>query len=387
MRFEINKLINKKIVIFIILLSVLINGIYSSNMVKKNNSLETIHYKTGTDRIYDKVSGKITSEKISYIYNEYIRLEKIISEENFSKDFDENTYTGFIFSDRNFFNELYNNIQYCINYSSQCETISKRASENVQLYKIKKNNYLLNYNEKISEIYSGRYISDYYKTTGWDKYFNYQFSNLIVVMLVIFIMCNIFSSEREENMSVILLTSRRGKNRLVLRKIMASVLISTVLSLVFYIEDFLIFFLGLELKGMNNPIYSLQEFQLCPLNINIFEFIVYIFVCKIAGIIVFNTLIILASSLAGNNLMSCVISIIFTVAVIAVNIMKLPADVLCLLSPQLYLKDYNVVRFLDIPVLKVSFNLSFALVIFLFLLISVWFLETKWGKFKRRERV
>lgn len=113
----------------------------------------------------------------------------------------------------------------------------------------------------------------------------------------------------------------------------------------------------------------------------------YIFVCKIAGIIVFNTLIILASSLAGNNLMSCVISIIFTVAVIAVNIMKLPADVLCLLSPQLYLKDYNVVRFLDIPVLKVSFNLSFALVIFLFLLISVWFLETKWGKFKRRERV
>ena len=298
MKFEVKKLVCKRIVYVIVVLSMLINGIYCFNSADRINSKKYKNASECQKNIYKKIEGKITQDKADFISTEYERLKKTIESGDYSKEYDETTYSGYIFLDYNIFKEIYDEFKYNVEYKTEAENICKKANECEKIYEIKDNKYFVEYYKNYSVIFSNRYIDEFYDTRGWDIYFKYSFSNLIIIMLIIFINCGIFCNEREEKMAVLIISTSSGKTHLIRDKIIAGVIVSLIIACVFYIEDFIIFMTVTNLHGFDNLIYSVRTFKMCPLNVSMLQFCIYIFICKITGIIVISSLVALASSMS-----------------------------------------------------------------------------------------
>ena len=107
MKFEVKKLVCKRIVYVIVVLSMLINGIYCFNSADRINSKKYKNASECQKNIYKKIEGKITQDKADFISTEYERLKKTIESGDYSKEYDETTYSGYIFLDYNIFKEIY----------------------------------------------------------------------------------------------------------------------------------------------------------------------------------------------------------------------------------------------------------------------------------------
>lgn len=388
MRYELYKIINKKIVIVIVFVALLINGINCMNIVKRSNKTDIYRQSERVKQVYDKVEGQITVEKVNYIFREYERLESIVRSGDYSKEYDKNTYTGYIEADYILFMELYKDIVYVSQYAQNSEKIVAKAQEGIDVFAYKNNEYMAEYNRKLTDLYEKRVITNYYgNTNGWKKYFNYQFSNLIVVMLIIFLNAALFAGEREEKMSVILLTSRKGRTRTFIDKITAGILVSLFVATIIYLEDFVIFYFGFGLKGAMNPIYSLPEWELCPLNVSIAEFALIIYCFRMIGVIILTVVVMLASGIADNSLWASVMSVSFIIVAVIINNLKLPCDFLYLMSSQINLMDCEIYRFFNIPVLKIEAVMVICIIAAIIMLLITYIFEAKWKLIQRRERV
>ena len=206
-------------------------------------------------------------------------------------------------------------------------------------------------------------------------------------MLIIFINCGIFCNEREEKMAVLIISTSSGKTHLIRDKIIADVIVSLIIACFFYIEDFIIFMTVTNLHGFDNLIYSVRTFKMCPLNVSMLQFCIYIFICKITGIIVISSLVALASSMSDTNFVSSVLAVIFIIALVIFNNIKIKTDILCLITPQLYLKEYDIVKIFNKPILKTNYNMICALLIVIAVYIAVWWLEAELGKVMKKERI
>ncbi len=387
MKFEVKKLVCKRIVYVIVVLSMLINGIYCFNSADKINSKKYKNASECQKNIYKKIEGKITQDKADFISTEYERLKKIIESGDYSKEYDETTYSGYIFLDYNIFKEIYDEFKYNVEYKTEAENICKKANECEKIYEIKNNKYFVEYYKNYSVIFSNRYIDEFYDTRGWDIYFKYSFSNLIIIMLIIFINCGIFCNEREEKMAVLIISTSKGKTHLIRNKIIAGVIVSLIIACAFYIEDFIIFMTVTNLHGFDNLIYSVRTFKMCPLNVSMLQFCIYIFICKITGIIVISSLVALASSMSDTNFVSSVLAVIFIIVLVIFNNIKIKTDILCLITPQLYLKEYDIVKIFNKPILKTNYNMICALLIVIAVYTAVWWLEAELGKAMKKERI
>ena len=387
MKFEVKKLVCKRIVYVIVVLSMLINGIYCFNSADKINSKKYKNASECQKNIYKKIEGKITQDKADFISTEYERLKKTIESGDNSKEYDETTYSGYIFLDYNIFKEIYDEFKYNVEYKTEAENICKKANECEKIYEIKNNKYFVEYYKNYSVIFSNRYIDEFYDTRGWDIYFKYSFSNLIIIMLIIFINCGIFCNEREEKMAVLIISTSSGKTHLIRDKIIAGVIVSLIIACAFYIEDFIIFMTVTNLHGFDNLIYSVRTFKMCPLNVSMLQFCIYIFICKITGIIVISSLVALASSMSDTNFVSSVLAVIFIIVLVIFNNIKIKTDILCLITPQLYLKEYDIVKIFNKPILKTNYNMICALLIVIAVYIAVWWLEAELGKVMKKERI
>ena len=76
MKFEVKKLVCKRIVYVIVVLSMLINGIYCFNSADKINSKKYKNASECQKNIYKKIEGNITQDKADFISTEYERLKK-----------------------------------------------------------------------------------------------------------------------------------------------------------------------------------------------------------------------------------------------------------------------------------------------------------------------
>ena len=71
MKFEVKKLVCKRIVYVIVVLSMLINGIYCFNSADRINSKKYKNASECQKNIYKKIEGKITQDKADFISTEY----------------------------------------------------------------------------------------------------------------------------------------------------------------------------------------------------------------------------------------------------------------------------------------------------------------------------
>lgn len=292
-------------IIMIIVLFLFLNAFMCQTIIERQTTEYTKEYTNAYKRIYKNVSGRISKENIDYIISEKNRLNNIILSGEYDANFDlNNTYTGYVFSDNNLFDALYNDIYYSYNYSDYSNQIKETALVNSNRY-LKKGNLDLSKKYKfMAACFDNRSITSFYATKGWDKYFSYSFSNLLIVLIIIVGCSPIFSREKEYGMDILLKATVCGGRKIALYKIMAVFLFSFLITVIFSAQDFFIFKYNYFLTGFLNPIYSISEFKNTGLNMTIIEYLILNFFSKWLGVLNISVLAIIVSSLNKSNTIS-----------------------------------------------------------------------------------
>lgn len=155
------------IVIFLFL-----NAFMCQSIIERQTSEYTKKFIEAHKNIYQNVEGKITKGKVDFVISEKNRLNDIVLSGEYNTNFDfKNTYTGYIFSDNNLIDALYDDIYYSYNYSNYSKRIKEAAKINSDKYLKKGNTSLSREYIFMSKCFDKREIFSFYSTMGWDKYF------------------------------------------------------------------------------------------------------------------------------------------------------------------------------------------------------------------------
>jgi len=193
------------------------------------------------------------------------------------------------------------------------------AKRNVEYYASIDNQYMKKVNETILNIYNGRYIKEYYKTDGFYSLFNYDFSSLLVFLLIILYASQIFVSEKDSGMYELIMTTEYSKEGYVLTKLKSFFLYCIFLTVVFYIVDLVSFYECYYLRGFDMPLYVISGFEKTPLNIKIWQYLLLSFFVKLLGYFLVGLICSFVSTHSKNGQNSIMISLIIFLLLICLN--------------------------------------------------------------------
>jgi hypothetical protein len=378
-KYEFVKIFRKKSIIIALIIFSIIN-VYKINIYFQHNGRVDNEFNQGYWTVHNKVSGTIDEDKINFIKNRYKNARAIVSSGNYStKPNQPNTYTGYIFGDMNMFKEIFNSLGYFYNYRESINSVILKATENIDFYKEHGNAYEVKNNHKILNVYGERSISEFYNTEGYEYFFRYNFSSLMIILLLLLGLSSVFSREKASSMHIILSTCKYGRGKTVLAKLIASMLYTTIISLCFFVLDFICFLHIFKLIGHNLPIYAIESFEFTPFNYKMWQFVIFFDVVKLLTFITIAGIIIFFSSVFEESILPFIISagtIIFCLSCNdflsnnAQNMISLINPVSLLTDRTVFMK-YTVVNICGQPVFK--YIVMFAINIFyiMFILLAV----------------
>ena len=121
-------------------------------------------------------------------------------------------------------------------------------------------------------------------------------------------LASIFSDEYQSNSAQIILSCRRGKNKLVLSKIIAG-LVFTVIVFSIINSIFLISALSYDFIGWDKPLELFKYYRSTPFDMRIIDFYISGLGISFIGAILFALATMLISLLVKNNMMSLLVSL------------------------------------------------------------------------------
>ncbi|WP_136479205.1 hypothetical protein EPD62_005960 [Acetivibrio thermocellus] len=248
--------------------------------------------------MYDKVSGKLTADKARFVVSEYRRLDAMVADGTYSREKQEGTYTGYIWGDYVFITKyFYRPMKYVSTYESAIKQVIENAKANIEFYSQCGNNFDKSKNEFIVKHYSGRKIDVFHNGKFWGLLFEYDFSDLLIVLLLLLGVAPMFVNEKNTNMDKLILSSIKGKFSMTFVKVFSIFLYTAFLVIVFSGINFLVCKFLYGLSGIQMPIYAVEAYQYTPLNCSVGMFYVLQTLLKAVGLFVFATWICLLSAL------------------------------------------------------------------------------------------
>jgi hypothetical protein len=264
------------------------------------------------ENLHGQIDGELTKEKELFIISEYNRLNKMVEEGTYNKEYQPNTYTGYVMADYYIITKkFYMPMKYLVLYTSNMEDVIEKAEENISFYRKHKNVYELEKNELILNTYAGREINQFYDTKSWYTLFTYRFSDLFVFCLIILAIVPIFIQEKETNMRELILSCRRGKQNMITVKVLSVFVYIIVVNLIFSSINFLEFKFLYGLCPSEMPLYSIEAFQNTPLNCSICDFYWLTIGMKIVGCISFGMFVLLCSAVFNRVIYPYMLSVMF----------------------------------------------------------------------------
>lgn len=306
------------ILLIIVILLMVINALVADYWITRSLADTTAQYIEAYDHVYGGVEGTITREKLEWIVSEKERLNALVYSGEFSTEEDlAGTYTGYVYSDNNLIDELYEDIRYAYEYSDYSREIVRKAKDNATLYERKGSGGIAARYSAMAQAFEGRKIGSFYRTNGWDGYFGYKFSNLTSMLLIILCLSPLFSLEAENGMDVLLSTTQTGKRKTSWHKVKTSLVCTCLVTTIFSIQDFWIFASTYKFCGFNTPIYAIPEFRNSMLTVNIGVYVFINYLLKLFGMWTFSTMVMLSSVVSKSNMSSFALSVsIFVVEIL-----------------------------------------------------------------------
>lgn len=334
-----------------------INGRMSGD---ENKGLKNAYY-----NIYSNdLRGEITQTKINYVKDACNKYKSEVIGKNFSKEYDENTITGYIYSDYSLFNFIIvPELEYAVTYPNISNSISASAYENIDFFE-KHNNFPdAEKNRYIYKLYQNRNIDNYNLTEWTELYFKYDFSSLLVLIMLVVTLAPSFTSEYESGMNVMIKSSGKQGN-IVNAKLISAALFIFLLTVLFAFFDLLSvnFFCGAD--GFLNPVYSSPFFKYSPFSFSLFSAIIICALIKFLAFLTIGEIIFIISRLTKNTILSICFSFLIVVLLIVLsNADNSVLNPVNMLSPYKMLTEFKCVIFAGKPILSLYYSAVVCIII------------------------
>lgn len=224
---------------------------------------------------YDKYSGEIRPEKIEALLEVYRPLEITVNDLTATTRQDvEGTLTGNYYRDWNLLKDYYvTPMKRFYRYKSDAAEVAELARKNEALYSRLGNACEARKNAVIAELYQGRAVTEFYFTEGYRYYLHYDFSAVLIFLLLLYPLSQSFSRDRECRMTELMLTSPAGRIPSVLAKIAASSVYILAVSLWFSAADFAGFALFSNVTDAGNmPVYAVTGFREASVGLTLYGY-------------------------------------------------------------------------------------------------------------------
>ncbi len=352
---ELKKLFSNKILLVVTILLLFANAfnIYQTN--DKYHDKYNIDVNEAEWSLYETVEGVITTEKTNWLYEYTEKLQSVISGESEELS----SYYLNAYGDLSLATNLLNSLENADAYSDRIDDLIEENNKQLEIYKQKENEYLVKKAQLVNEIYSSRQISSFYNVDAYDTYFSYDFSSFLILLIVFLCTAALYAGENEAGMLILMRSTPMGRLRLSNAKQTAMVIFIGVVCIVFFICDFLMFHWCARLRGIENPLYSIDSFEYTPLVISIGGFILITALLKYFGFVCFGLISCVFSSFLQKAYMVFVADFVLCIVFMFMSAYSGGVlDYLNLVNPinMLLCRDmfssFNVVNIFDTPVFR-----------------------------------
>jgi len=267
LKYELRKTFLRRYVIALIVTLLLINvgiiiygyyhgsGWLSDGITRPSVSSEEWKYYSA---LMDKTKGRMTAGKASYIMRLYSNSE----------------HSGYKYAILS--TCFYKPYKYMASYAGKNQKIVDRASED----------------RYIKSHYVGRQLDTFFDTIGWKKLFSYDYSDIFIIAMLLLTIIPCIKIEEKSGMRDILLSSSGRFRSYFLEKNLMAVCVSVILVATFSIENFLVYSLTYGLKYMRCPVYSIEDYKYCPLDVSLIGFYLITVALRILGFISFSQILV-----------------------------------------------------------------------------------------------
>ena len=296
--YEWKKLCKRKIIcVFMVVLLIINAGMFLQEffaMRFKNSDLYHI-------RAYymEQFSGPVSEETQEEIGRLRIRLE--------SGEVSASPY-GSAEGDSSILREMSEEISYLLSYQEEIGKYADLYRKNADVLKAEGKKEEAWKIEKLFHAYDGRELREYQETTGWVHLFSYQKSTVFILLLLFLTIAPIWVSEKEDDMLIILCTTRNGRNRIWRAKLLCAVSAAIVFTMLFIGEEILLEYCTFGLKNPMLPAYSLPEWKMMIPRLTMIGFWLLLSAGRLVSTLFAAILILGLSSLASNIALSMFIS-------------------------------------------------------------------------------
>ena len=137
---------------------------------------------------------------------------------------------------------------------------------------------------------------------GLENTFTSPFTDLLGIFLVFMAVCGIIIKDREQGVMSLLLSMPKGKTKLIVSKLTAVSIITSVIAVSMFMENLIIGGILYGIGDLDRPIQSVFGFYQCNLALTVGEFLFLFFIMKIAAYLLFAMIFSLICTFSKNNL-------------------------------------------------------------------------------------
>lgn len=263
-------------------------------------------YPSVYDTFYARYVGEITPEKVTDLMSIYAPLQAKAEYFTLSNAYSPEAYTYSEEEDYDFFSLMFfHEMQYDYLYGNEAIRIVSNAEELTHFYSEVGNNFEVHKNRQIAYGFTNRSIPMFADTRGYEVLLYYDYSAMLVLMLIIFGLSGVFVTEQETEMYMILRSTKNGSGATVAAKLTAATMLIMLLCCVFFIQDFVTIYLSSgRNEALRSPVYALRFFETTPLNMTVWQYFLWAGCIKALGMLACGCVILLLSSLCKSVLMT-----------------------------------------------------------------------------------
>ena len=283
--YEFKKLFERKSlpVIFLLLCALNIFNIARSNYIY-NPDTEAGKMEIGRYQLYLNYKGEITQDKIAEIQYGARISEQMVQSGNYDKQYNpDKYYSGYAYGEAMLRIEMNIELDRLLEYSLQTDEISEKAAGLSDEYGM--SDYYLKQNREIVDVYQNRNLNSITNSEGLSKLFEYNFSDILIIILLIIGISHIFTVDKENETDVYLKSSRNGGGISGIAKLIAATEFTFIICAVFFTIDLVTFFIMLRIDGLEQPLYILSDFLFTPLSVSLWQYIILYFAAKFIGML------------------------------------------------------------------------------------------------------
>lgn len=329
------------------------------NFIRMNDICRTDHSKTYGEggewyyRLYETVCGELTEEKLTPFRIRAKELEDEVMDQTYSTEYQpDKFYTGYVFGDFNLYClKIAPEITYCVTYPNKSNKIVEGAAEKYNYYKNLGNSFEMKKNLTIYNMYQNRSIPEYRATYWTELFFEYDFSSLLCIVMLILGLSASFSTEKESGMFQ-LITAAGRKGKTTAAKVCSSAAYCVFLSLWFTACDVIFSNILLGVRGLDMPLYSASIFEKTPFTFSFWVAILLWTGIRFLALFALAMLMLLISENAPNTIIAMVVNFGISLTLILITSpFKSIWNPICALTPNAYITDFSVVNIFGEPVL------------------------------------